>query len=256
MATGRLPFNVESILELYESQRAGVKVKPVDHRHDLPESAQAMILKALSFAPRGRFTDAKDFTDALADCLTGERRTAPPPPVVSRRSLLLMLASILGVVIGVLALPRINFRNEIQPERAGTTPVAVSERRLSYTMEARRSPRRYSRARPFATFDNVIFGPDDEIRFHISSPQSGYLYVINEGPAQTDGLPNFNILFPDADNGGSAEIRAGQVTQIPALGPNQRENWLVFDHEEGVENARWPFGKRRWDRRTPLSLFL
>jgi serine/threonine protein kinase len=235
MATGRLPFNAESILELYESQRAGVKVKPIDLRPDLPETAQAMILKALSFAPRDRFTHVKDFTDTLADSLMGERRTAPPRAFVNRRRLLLIFASILVVAIGVLALPRINFRNEIHPERAGTTPVAASERRLSYTMEARRSPRRYSRARPFATFDNVIFGPGDEIRFHISSPQSGYLYVINEGPAQTDGLPNFNILFPDADNGGSPEIRAGEVALIPSPGPNQRENWLVFDHEEGVE---------------------
>jgi hypothetical protein len=94
---------------------------------------------------------------------------------------------------------------------------------------------RYSRAKPFATFDNVIFGADDEIRFHISSPQSGYLYVINEGPMQTDRLPNFNILFPDADNGGSPEIRAGEMAHIPPPGPNQRENWFYFDHEEGVE---------------------
>jgi serine/threonine protein kinase len=236
MATGRLPFSAESILELYESQRAGVKIKPLDLRTDLPEAAQEMILKALSFDPQDRGAGAKEFTDALADDLTGARNPAPPPrSSVPRRRLLLTLASILVAVIGVLALPRIKFGNKIQPESLRTTPVASSERRLSYTMEARRSPRRGSRAKPFATFDNVVLGAGDEIRFHISSPQSGYLYVINKGPIQTDGLPNYNILFPDADNGGSPEIRAGQVALVPAPGPNQRENWFVFDHEEGIE---------------------
>jgi serine/threonine protein kinase len=235
MATGRRPFDSESILELYESQHAGVKVKPRGLRPDLPESAQAIILKALSFAPRDRFTRAKDFTDALADSLTGGRSSAPPRAFVSRWRLLLILASILVAALGTLIWPRANFRGELQPERAKTTPVPASERRLSYTMEATRSPGRYSRAKPFATFENVIFGPGDEIRFHISSPQSGYLYVINEGPTQADGLPNFNILFPDADNGGSPEIRAGEVANVPELGPNRRKNWLVFDNEEGVE---------------------
>jgi len=96
---------------------------------------------------------------------------------------------------------------------------------------------RYHRSKPFPTFDNVIFGAGDEVRFYISSPDSGSLYVINEGPKLTDGFPDFNILFPEAENGaGSQEIRAGQVTQIPPPGPNQRENWFVFDHEEGAEN--------------------
>ncbi len=239
MATGRRPFDAESILQLYESQRAGVIVKPCDLRPDLPESAQAMILKALSFAPQDRFTNPKDFTDALADSLIGEGRPmAPPRAFVGPRRWLLILALILVAVIGILAFPSFNFRNKPQLEQARTTPVTASDRRLSYTMEARRDPRRYLRARPFSTFDNVILGAGDEVRFHISSPQSGYLYVINEGPTQTDGLPNFNILFPDAESGGgSPEIRAGQVAQVPAPGPKHRDNWFVFDHEEGVENV-------------------
>jgi serine/threonine protein kinase len=235
MATGRRPFDNESILELYESQRAGVKVKPIELRHDLPETAQAIILRALSFAPRDRFAHAKDFTEALADCLTGTPNHSPPRAFVSRRRLPLILASILAVAIGLLTLLRVNFKDEIRPERSETTPVTKSERSLIYTMEARRSASHRPRARPFATFDNVIFGPDDEIRFHISSPQSGYLYVLNEGPMRTGGLPDFNILFPDADNGGSPELRAGNVISIPPPGPNRHENWFVFDDEEGVE---------------------
>jgi hypothetical protein len=83
----------------------------------------------------------------------------------------------------------------------------------------------------------VIFGAGDEARLYISSPQSGFLYVINQGPTQTDGFPNFNILFPGMENGGaSPEIHASQIVQIPPPVRNRQDDWLIFDDEEGVEN--------------------
>jgi serine/threonine-protein kinase len=238
MATGRRPFNSESILHLYELQRVGVKLKPRDLRPNLPEAAQSIILKALSFSPQDRFPNAKDFTDAFAAELVGEGKRAPAPSntfINPRRWLLIIILTIM-VVIGILALPRFSSpKGDI--EQARTNPVAAPDLYLSYSIEARRAPRLYPRAKPFATFENVIFGAGDEFRFYISSPQSGYLYVINQGPTQTDGFPNFNILFPDMENsGGSSEIRASRVAQVPPPSPDQQENWFVFDHEEGVEN--------------------
>jgi serine/threonine protein kinase len=238
MATGQRPFHSGSILQLYETQRAGVKLKPRDLRPCLPEAAQAMILKALSFSPQDRFTNAKDFTDALAGELTGGSDWSSPPDTSdspSRWSLILTLAVV--AVIGILAFGYFRFRDKTGPKQAQTTAVVTSDRLLSYSIEARRDPRRYPRAKPFSTFENAIFGTGDEIRFYISSPQSGNLYVINEGPMQTDGLPNFNILFPEVENdGGSPEIRAGQVAQVPPPGPKKQESWFVFDDEEGVEH--------------------
>lgn len=238
MATGQRPFNSESIFQLYELQNIGVKLKPRDLRPSLTEAAQAMILKALSFAPKDRFTNSKDFTDALAGELIEEGRRLSPPPdtFVSPKRWSPILTLVFVAVIGILSLSHFSFRDKAGHEQAQTTPAVALDQHLSYSVEARRNPRRYPRAKPFATFENVIFGSGDEIRFYISSPRSGHLYVINEGPMHTDGLPNFNVLFPEVENGGSPEIRAGQVTQVPPPGPNRRENWFVFDHEEGVEN--------------------
>jgi serine/threonine protein kinase len=237
MATGQRPFNAESIVHLYGLQHAGVKLKPRDLRQSLPEAAQSIILKALSFAPRDRFANAKDFTDALAGALTGEGAGEWPDTFVGRRRRSLILTLVLVVVIGNLAFSLFSFRDKAGLGHAQTTPVGASDRRLSYSIEARRDPGHYPRAKPFATFENVILGAGDEIRFYISSPQSGHLYVINEGAMQTDGLPNFNVFFPDADSGGgSPEIRAGRVTQVPPPCSDQGENWFVLDHEEGVEN--------------------
>jgi len=69
MLTGRRPANPESIFQLLEMQRAGVRVKPVDLRPSLPEAAQTIILKALSFDPKERYHRARDFGDLLASAL-------------------------------------------------------------------------------------------------------------------------------------------------------------------------------------------
>src|SRR5262249_30099322 len=184
------------------------------------------------------FADAKDFTDALADVLIGDGgRLSLPGASAGLRRWWLILLLVLVAVIGVLALSRFSIRDKAGLEQTQPTPSEAPDRHLSYSVEARRDPKRYPRAKPFATFENVIFGAGDEARLYISSPHSGYLYVINQGPTQTDGFPNFNILFPGMENGGvSPEIRAGQVVQIPPPGRPRQDNWLIFDDEEGVEN--------------------
>jgi serine/threonine protein kinase len=238
MATGQRPFNAESILLLYDLQGVGVKLKPRDLRPSLSEAAQSLILKALSFAPQDRFANAKDFADALADELTGEGgRLSPPRAFFGPRRWSLILVLVFVAAIVVIALSHFSFRDKPGLEQAQTAAAASPDRYLSYSLEARRDPSRNPRARPFATLENVIFGAGDEARLFISSPQSGFLYVINQGPTQNDGFPNFNILFPELENGGaSPEIRAGQIIQVPPPGRNRQDNWLVFDDEEGVEN--------------------
>jgi serine/threonine protein kinase len=240
MVTGRQPFNPDSIFQLYELQRAGVRVKPCDLCPSLPETAQSVILKALSFATHDRFTSAKDFADALANALTGEGNCVLPPPRIfaRQRRRPLTYALIVVAVIGFLALSRFNFRNTIDLGRVQSILVETSERCLSCSTEARRDPTRYVRAKPLAIFDNAIFGASDKIHFYISSPHSGALYVINEVSTPTDELPNFNILFPDTQtNGGPPEIRAGSTSQTPPPSQIQLQDWVVFNREEGGEDV-------------------
>lgn len=72
MLTGNKPFNPETGFQLLEMQRAGVRVRPKDLRPAIPEQAQEVILKALSFAPVDRYQDAAEFGDALSNALTVE----------------------------------------------------------------------------------------------------------------------------------------------------------------------------------------
>jgi serine/threonine protein kinase len=234
MATGQQPFNSKSIFQLYELQRAGIMIKPRNLRPGLSEAAQSIILKALSFSPQDRFVKAKDFTDSLADALTGGDSYVPPPRVfANQRGWLLIYALTIVAVIGFLVIHYLQISNVADLGQARKAPVAASERHLSYSIEGRRNRKRNPH---FPTFDDFIFSAGDEIRFYIHSPYSGFLYVINEGPTQTDGLPNFNMLFPDADtNGGLAKIRAGQTVHIPRPSGNEQQDWFVFDQEECVE---------------------
>ena len=72
MLTGRRPANPESAYQLLEMQRSGVRVKPIDLRPGIPELAQAIILKGLSFDPKARHQRARDFADLLASVLVGD----------------------------------------------------------------------------------------------------------------------------------------------------------------------------------------
>lgn len=78
MLTGRRPTNPESMFQLLEMQRAGVRVKPMDLRPGLPQAAQDAILKALSFEPEARQQKAREFGDELSWALVEDpERTRP-----------------------------------------------------------------------------------------------------------------------------------------------------------------------------------
>ncbi len=65
---------------------------------------------------------------------------------------------------------------------------------------------------------------------HITSAQSGRLYLINEGPAGADQIPTFNVMFPsETANNGSALLNENQQIQIP------QQSWFQFDEQQGTE---------------------
>lgn len=72
MLTGRMPFYAETLVQLYEMQKHGLPTLPSLLRHDLPPSAEAVLVKAMAFDPAQRYSRAKDLGDELARALTGE----------------------------------------------------------------------------------------------------------------------------------------------------------------------------------------
>ena len=105
-------------------------------------------------------------------------------------------------------------------------PATAAERSLTYslTVQKMREGRPYQE--PFESSGQEIFENGYKFRLNFSSPQSGYLYMFNEGAGDNGGLI-FNIIYPTpATNKGSAKLDASQSIQT---------NWNTFGGKAGTE---------------------
>jgi serine/threonine protein kinase len=113
----------------------------------------------------------------------------------------------------------INSRNEGPP--IGT------ERHLNFwlTVQKMRDGKPYQD--PFDSSGQEIFEDGWKFRMNLSSPESGFLYLLNEGPA-LEGATTLTLLFPNPFiNSGSPQVSSDQQTQT---------GWMVFDKSQGTEN--------------------
>lgn len=263
MLTGRPPFKAESAVDLYEMQKQGEIVKPMEIRRNLPEAAENAILKALSFKASDRYASAREFAEELARALTGQElgagasgeastaikrdvtttsaqarltsseaatqfldETRPPQ---RRSKLWLPIAAALLIAAGAMIWIFGNRGQNHTPEPAPLPSPLID--RMSYWMMVQkyRDGRPYQE--PFKLAGEINFENDYHVRLHITNRQSGFLYIINEGPDLTDGLPSYVLLFPSPTaNQGSAQLTANQQIAIP-----ERGDGFVFDSEQGTE---------------------
>lgn len=257
MLTGRRPFNPDSAYKLLEMQREGVRIRPSDLRPSLPPAAEALLLKALAFEPRERHQRARDFTEALAQALTGEvndallASTPPPSPANEQEKATLVdrdesgnkssftwmpvaviftLVAFVGVALGLWSPWQERANGPMIVVPFGNADTARSqERTLSYWVEVQK----YLGGKPYKTpmrqRGEITYQVGDRVRFFFSSPQAGHLYIINEGPIEMNGLPAYNLLFPTlTSNNASSALTPNQQVQVPG-------SWFVIDDERGTE---------------------
>ncbi len=220
LITGRRPFNPTSASQLLEMQRAGVRVKPIHLREGLSAKAQAIILRALSFDPGARYTNARQFGTSLAHTLLNPRVRSPNhrSPASVRASVLVLAC----VMVGSMSL--YNYLARATPE--------VSSNSFSYwlTVQKTRDGKEYSEL--VKTNGEETYQSGDQLRLNVSSSIPGYLYVLNEGPPEPNST-SFVMIFPSrAINGGSATLSANQPVQSDSTifrGPAGAENvWIVW----------------------------
>jgi serine/threonine protein kinase len=116
-------------------------------------------------------------------------------------------------------------RDSLFGKRA-TSRAPVAERSLNYslTVQKMRDGKPYQDT--FETSGQEIFENGWKFRMNLSSPQEGYLYLLNEGPA-AGGEFTYNVLFPEAKtNNGSPHVSVDQKLQTA---------WMRFDEHQGTE---------------------
>ncbi len=115
-------------------------------------------------------------------------------------------------------------RNALFGKKEGAA--SLPERSLNYslTVQKMRDGKPYQDT--FESSGQEIFENGWKFRMNLSSPQEGYLYLLNEGPAAGDAI-TYNVLFPEAKtNNGSARVSAEQKLQTA---------WMRFDNHQGTE---------------------
>jgi serine/threonine protein kinase len=119
LVTGMKPFPAPTPGGIILQQMGGLKILPREFRPDLPETAQDLILKAMSQDPHDRYERARDFGDALAAALVSteleaaewvktasrSRSSAPSDKLSSRKPQLsrwFLTTALMAAVLGLL----------------------------------------------------------------------------------------------------------------------------------------------------------
>jgi tRNA A-37 threonylcarbamoyl transferase component Bud32 len=106
------------------------------------------------------------------------------------------------------------------------TKATAAERSLSYSLTVQKMRDNKPYQDEFNSSGQEIFENGWKFRMNLTSPQDGYLYLLNEGPATGD-VATYNVLFPEAKtNNGSPRVTANQ---------NLQTAWMRFDDHQGTE---------------------
>lgn len=175
--------------------------------------AQHIIRRALSFDPKNRYRNAKEFGDKLAAALV-----APKPSAID----LSVVAKALGGLF-ILALLSFGVYKYIFDRKVDRTP----NRSFTYWLMVQRVRDGKDYQSPIKSNGEETFNNGDKFQLNVLTPITGYLYIMKESPPTTDDI-SFRMIFPNqTTNNGSASLGANQTIQ---------SEWFTFQGPPGDEN--------------------
>lgn len=222
---GSVPFSQKSTVEF----KPAVEPDPVSSENETPHlsAEQASPLKTIraSFGPNPSGAPVAGEGGAgvveLPDYLKSETRVRPR----SRAKLVGLLVVLLIAIAGVSAWYVISSRRSTS-EVGGVAGPTGTERSVTYSLTVQKMRDNEPYQQPFESSGQEIFENGWKFRMNLSSPEAGFLYLLNEGPA-AGGVITYNVLFPEPKtNGGSARVNADQKLQTALM---------RFDDNQGVE---------------------
>ncbi|HEX5887781.1 MAG TPA: protein kinase [Pyrinomonadaceae bacterium] len=245
MVTGLMPFggptSSHTLVQILDKELPAFP-KVVD----APAELQRIVRKALAKSPDERYQTAKDFAIDLkslrrqldvkrsvddTDQEPDDKRAGKEPSktrvlVFALVAMAIVTAAFFGWSVWRAA--RARSSSVVIPAPGPVTP--QPERRLTYSITVQEF-RNGKYEPPYTMAAEVSFEPKDRVRLNVGSPQTGYLYILNEGPRDGSAVPEYSIMFPSASaNNGSPLLAAEQHILIPA-----EPHWFQFDTQAGVE---------------------
>ena len=173
-------------------------------------------------------TDQTNVERATADFSNTERHAIEG---ARRRKMVLVFALSALVVMAVFG---VTAWRSFRAKPAASVPAVASSpvRELAYSVTVQKYRNGKPFEAPFQLAKEILFERGYQIRLNVSSPQSGYLYILNEGPHEEDQAPEFAVLFPSpTSNSGSAFVMEDRKLQIP------EKSWFHLDNEKGTEKV-------------------
>ncbi len=144
----------------------------------------------------------------------------------SKSKLVPLLAGVCVLVLAVAGLAAWYVIRSLTSEAKKPLPPSGAERLLSYglTVQKMRSGRPYQDT--FESSGQEIFENGWKFRMRLTSPQAGYLYLLNEGPSAA-GATTYNLL----------SAASATDSKVPPVTANQKVEtaWMVFDEHQGTE---------------------
>jgi serine/threonine protein kinase len=208
MIFGGRPFDPASTPDLLDLQRKGIGKLP----QKVSTKAQHIIRRALSFDPKYRYRNAKEFGDKLADALVTPGKPSLDPSVVAKAFGGLLVLAL--VSYGVYKVYKYFFDDY--------------NRSFSYWLEVQKVQDGKDYQAPFPSHGkDIIFENGDKFRLNVRSPVPGYIYVMKERPPVPNEI-SFTMIYPNqTTNNGLASVGANQPVQF---------EWMTFSCPPGDEN--------------------
>jgi len=259
LVTGKQPFRgsttSHTIVQILEKDPV-----PLTKLVEAPAELERIVMKAIAKKPGERYQTAKDMLtdlrrlkkrlemdaelDQTASLVVPAkkdlRRQKKQVAVVVAIEIAVALAAIFGVTLWK------SSHKTTSP--LVTTPEAPAERTLTYWITVQKFKNNNPYQDPFTLAGEINFEANYHIRVNVRSPQSGYLYILNEGPAS--GSPEYNVVFPTSTaNNGASLVPAGETVVIP------KTSWLRFDKQQGVEKLWLVFSEDVLTELEPIKKF-
>jgi serine/threonine protein kinase len=275
LLTGHHPFPAKEPALLKDLQVAGVKVKPRDLNPDLPEAAQAVVLKALSYYPSERQKRARDFGDELGRVLMFEEELAPviasaptpaqgstlrdadeaaPAETAGRKSIQRQLGPVSGLwldlrwrwllasiaiavvaTISLLAWRSFKTTRSASLEQLPSVPAVAGPQR---SLTYWLTVQRKHDREPFPSIGEKIFDAGSKFWLNIQTTEPGALYVFSEGKDEKD-ITEWNTMFPTrANNNGDAWLSAESASAFRTKG-------YTFEDRRGTVKIWLVWAKQR-----------